>query len=129
MAHVKLPDITKLRIVAFHYDPQRNPKRVVLQVPATNFKSEYTYRLDLDNAQDTEFIITLKEGLKLYDAIKLFGHVAYSPKTGEFNRLEDKNDKSTVGRLHAVILQARGERYQSGPFASKWGLPKMRRSE
>ncbi len=129
MAKIKLPDIRKCPIVCFHYNPNLNPSRVVLQVPIDNFSDSSTFNLDLDRADDTKFFSRLKNGEYLLDQIRMYGHVIYTNK-GEVAKMEDDNEKRTP-RFHNIDARFAREPAQVRKWAhSRYRqIPTMRRKK
>jgi len=104
---IKLPNFVDNDIVCFHYTPSKMKNRIVLQIPTEDFNESSTHYMRMDNAKDIALIMSLKEGGKLYDMLRLYGHIAYKPETGECIVLEDKeNGKKTTSRFHAYRVRA-----------------------
>jgi hypothetical protein len=90
-SNLKPPEsLAKFSIVCFHYNPEKNKNRIVLQIPDEKFEESDTYYLRLDNARDTAYILHLKNGMEMLDCLKLHCHILYR-SNGTFEVLEDKN--------------------------------------
>jgi hypothetical protein len=107
---LRLPDLDDYEIVAFHYNPEKDKNRVTLQIPVSGFAGSNTFHLYFDNAKDVEYIMQRRNGYRLYDYIRTYGHVAY--RRGEIRILEEKKDATR--RFHDLRADA-ARRYSRTP--------------
>ena len=103
---VKLPTLKEFKVVCFHRRAKKTHNRIVLQIPNEEYSDSSTYYLDLNSAEDTDYLIRQNEGLFLLDQIRMHDHVAYVPAEGECRILEDRNEQTTASRFHAAYALA-----------------------
>lgn len=86
-----LPDIRKLETVLFHRDQELPSEWIVLQVPVKDkVHKSNTFRIDLGKREDRAWFQGIDAHRRISDALGLYGHVIYFPRTGEAVPVEDR---------------------------------------
>lgn len=97
-----LPNISDLETVLFHRDLDLPSEWIVLQVPVKDrtHKSN-TFRLDLEKRDDRAWFHNIDTHRRISDALSMYGHAIYFPKTGEVIPIEDKQvQEMTLTQLY-----------------------------